>query len=106
MKVQQDLSQVVEILLVIVDEEQVLGMIVDEPMVFDEQLVLDMIADERVLYKFVVVEEMCRIVEQLMKDVDDTVMDCTEVDDCCSKKVCYSESSVPSISSLILSQIS
>ncbi|GJZ04500.1 hypothetical protein Tco_0537775 [Tanacetum coccineum] len=38
------------------------------------------------LHMVVVVEEMCRIVvvEELSKAVDDTMMDCTEVVDCCS----------------------
>ncbi|GKG45253.1 hypothetical protein Tco_0495331, partial [Tanacetum coccineum] len=60
----------------------VLDMIVNEPLVLDEQLVA--------LHIVVVVEEMCRIVvvEELSKAVDDTVMDCTEVDDCCSMEVC------------------
>ncbi|GKD50024.1 hypothetical protein Tco_1279000, partial [Tanacetum coccineum] len=43
-----------------------------------------MIANELVLHMVVVVEEMCRIVEQLVKAVGDTMMDCTKVDDCCS----------------------
>ncbi|GKE37052.1 hypothetical protein Tco_1460457 [Tanacetum coccineum] len=106
MMVQQDLSQVEETLLVIVDELLVLDMIVDEPLVFNEQLVLDMIVDEWVLYKIVVMEEMCRIVEQLVKAVGYTVIDCIKVDDCCSMEVCCSESYVPSISSFTLSQIS
>ncbi|GJS32145.1 hypothetical protein Tco_1001072 [Tanacetum coccineum] len=88
MMVQQDLSQVMEILLLMVDEKHVLGMIVDEPLVFDEQPVLDMIGDERVLYKILVMEEMCIIVEELVKAVGDTVMDCIKVDDCCSMEVC------------------
>nr|GEY90823.1 hypothetical protein [Tanacetum cinerariifolium] len=90
MMVHQDLNQVVEILLVIVDEELVLGMIIDQPLVLDEQLVLDIIADERMLYIVVIVEEMCRlvVVVELLKDVDDTVMECIEVDDYCSMNVC------------------
>ncbi|GKA30182.1 hypothetical protein Tco_0716487 [Tanacetum coccineum] len=90
MMVQQDFNQVVETLLVIVDEWLVLGMIVDEPLVLDEQLVQRMIADELVLHMIVVVEEMCRIVvvEELLKTVDCTKVDCTEVDDCFSMEVC------------------
>ncbi|GKF46488.1 hypothetical protein Tco_0136290, partial [Tanacetum coccineum] len=68
-------------------EEQVLGKIVDEPLVLDEKLVQSMIADELVLHMVMVVEEMCRIVEQLVKAVGDTVMSCTEVDDCCCREV-------------------
>nr|GEY96027.1 hypothetical protein [Tanacetum cinerariifolium] len=83
MTVQQGLNQVVETLLVIVVEQLVLDKIVNEPLVLDEQLVqsmiadepvLGMITDERVLHKIVVLEEMCRIVEQLVKAVGDTVM--------------------------------
>ncbi|GKC84553.1 hypothetical protein Tco_1140270, partial [Tanacetum coccineum] len=86
MMVHQDLNQVVETLLVIVDEQLVLDMIVDEPLVLDEQLVLDMIANELVLNMVVVMEEMCRIVfvEELLKTGNCTKVDCTEVDDCCS----------------------
>ncbi|GJZ98691.1 retrovirus-related pol polyprotein from transposon TNT 1-94 [Tanacetum coccineum] len=45
-----------------------------------------MIADELVLHMIVVVKEMCRIVvvEELLKTVDYTMVDCTKVDDCCS----------------------
>ncbi|GJZ25564.1 hypothetical protein Tco_0569817 [Tanacetum coccineum] len=88
MMVQQDLNQVVKTLLVIVDERLVLGMIIDEPLVLDEQLVHRMIADELVLHMIVVVEDMCRIggFEELLKTVDCTKVDCTEVDDCCSMK--------------------
>ncbi|GKD65551.1 hypothetical protein Tco_1307659, partial [Tanacetum coccineum] len=67
--------------LVIVVEEQVLGKMVDEPLVLDEKLVQSMIADELVLHMVMVVEEMCRIVEQLVKAVGDIVMSYTEVDD-------------------------
>ncbi|GJT73052.1 hypothetical protein Tco_1032338 [Tanacetum coccineum] len=84
MMVQQDLSQVEGTLLVKIVDEQVLGKIVDEPLVFDKQLVQSMISNQLVLYMVVVMEEMCRIVKQLVKAVGDTVMDCTEVDDCCS----------------------
>ncbi|GJS13524.1 hypothetical protein Tco_0407996 [Tanacetum coccineum] len=89
--VQQAMNQVVEILLVIVVEQLVFNMFVDEPLVPDEQLVQSTIDDELVLHMIVVVEEMCSIlvVEELSKVVDDTVMDCTEVDDCCSMEVCY-----------------
>ncbi|GKA22056.1 hypothetical protein Tco_0708018 [Tanacetum coccineum] len=76
MMVQQDPNQVVEILLVIVDEQMVLDMIVNEPLVLDEQLVA--------LHIVVVVEEMCRIVvvEELLNTIDCTEVDCTEVEDC------------------------
>ncbi|GKA24014.1 metal transporter Nramp6-like protein [Tanacetum coccineum] len=76
MMVQQDPNQFVEILLVIVDEQMVLDMIVNEPLVLDEQLVA--------LHIVVVVEEMCRIVvvEELLKTIDCTEVDCTEVEDC------------------------
>ncbi|GKA74923.1 hypothetical protein Tco_0781301, partial [Tanacetum coccineum] len=86
MMVQQDLNQLVETLLVIVDEHLVLDMIIDEPLVLDEQLVQHMITDELVLHMFVVVEEMCRIVvvEEFLKTVDGTKVDCTKVDDCYS----------------------
>ncbi|GKF14192.1 hypothetical protein Tco_0055654, partial [Tanacetum coccineum] len=65
-----------------------LDMIVDEPLALDEQLVQHMIVDELVLHMIMVVEEMCRIVvvEQLLKTADYIVVDCTEVDDCCSRK--------------------
>ncbi|GJR15809.1 hypothetical protein Tco_0798461 [Tanacetum coccineum] len=53
--------------------------VVDEPLVFDEQLVQSMIAEELVLHMVVVVEEMCRIDEQLVKVVGDTVMDYIEL---------------------------
>ncbi|GJR42624.1 hypothetical protein Tco_1310727 [Tanacetum coccineum] len=76
---QQVLNPVVEMMLVIVVEEQVLGKIGDKPLVFDEQLLVDMIDDERVLHKTVVVEEVNRIVEQLVNAIDDT-----ETDDGCS----------------------
>ncbi|GJZ33329.1 hypothetical protein Tco_0578765 [Tanacetum coccineum] len=89
MMVPQDLNQVVETLLVIVDEQLVLDMIIDEPLVLDEQLVHRMIDDELVLHIFVVVEEMCIIVivEELLKTVDGTEVDYTEVDDCFSMEV-------------------
>ncbi|GJS97017.1 hypothetical protein Tco_0803985 [Tanacetum coccineum] len=69
---------------------QAIGSSVERNDVLDEQLVQSMIADELVLYMVVVVEEMCRIVvfEELSKTVNDTVMDCTEVNDCCSMEVC------------------
>ncbi|GKD02069.1 hypothetical protein Tco_1172343 [Tanacetum coccineum] len=96
MRIQQDLNQVVETLLV-------LDKLFDEPLVLDEQLVQHMITDELVLHMVVVVEEIYRIVEQLVKAVeeslktmDGTEMDCTKVDDCYSMEVCCSESSVPS----------
>ncbi|GKA40271.1 hypothetical protein Tco_0732864 [Tanacetum coccineum] len=65
-----------------------LDMIVDEPLVLDEQLVQHMIVDELVLHMIMVVEEMCRIVvvKQLLKNADYIVVDCTEVNDCCSRK--------------------
>ncbi|GKG12852.1 hypothetical protein Tco_0347089, partial [Tanacetum coccineum] len=46
---------------------------------------MDMIADKLVLYMGVVVEDMCIIVvvEELLKTVDCTEVDCTEVEDCC-----------------------
>ncbi|GJR47133.1 hypothetical protein Tco_1315236 [Tanacetum coccineum] len=69
---QQVWNLVVEMLLVIVDEEQVLGKIGDEPLVFDEQLMVDKIDDERVLHKSIVEEEENRIVEQLVNAIDDT----------------------------------
>ncbi|GKB52242.1 hypothetical protein Tco_0902995 [Tanacetum coccineum] len=52
--------------------------------VLDEQLVQDMIADVLVLYMVVVMEEMCRIVvvEELVKTVNCTEVDGTEVKDC------------------------
>nr|GEV24141.1 hypothetical protein [Tanacetum cinerariifolium] len=85
MMAQQGPNQVEETLLVIVAEQLMVYMIVaDEPLVLDEQLVLSMIADELVLHIVVVMEEMCRIVEQLVKAIGDIVMDCIEVDDCCS----------------------
>ncbi|GKD17019.1 hypothetical protein Tco_1206177, partial [Tanacetum coccineum] len=63
-------------------------MIVDEPLVLDEQPVQRMIADELVLHMIVVVEEMCRIVvvEELLKTVDCTEVDCTKVEDYCRMK--------------------
>ncbi|GKC36312.1 hypothetical protein Tco_1048696 [Tanacetum coccineum] len=54
---QQVLNPVVKMMLVIVNEEQVLGKIDDESLVFDEHLVVDMIDDEQVLHKTAVVKE-------------------------------------------------
>nr|GFA28132.1 hypothetical protein [Tanacetum cinerariifolium] len=76
MLVQQDLNQVVETLLVIIDEQLVLDMIVNG------KLVHDMIADEKLeLHMIVVRKEVNRIVvvKELLKTVDGTKMDCTEV---------------------------
>nr|GEW31027.1 reverse transcriptase domain-containing protein [Tanacetum cinerariifolium] len=54
----------------------VLGMIVDEPLVFDEQLVGDMIVDEPLVLQIIdVVEEVNRIFEQLVNAVVDIMMD-------------------------------
>ncbi|GJS72694.1 hypothetical protein Tco_0705535 [Tanacetum coccineum] len=77
----------------------VLDMIVDEPLVLDKQLVYSMIADELVLHMVVVMEEMCRIVvvEELLKTVDCSKVDCTEVEDCCRMKAsCIFSASVRS----------
>ncbi|GJU09409.1 hypothetical protein Tco_1131805 [Tanacetum coccineum] len=65
MMVQQAPNQVMDTLVVIVVEQLVLDMFVDEPLMLDEQLVIV-------------------VVEELSKAVDDTMMDCTEVVDCCS----------------------
>ncbi|GKF39271.1 hypothetical protein Tco_0119332, partial [Tanacetum coccineum] len=62
MMVQHDLNQVVEIPMVIVDEQIMLDMIVDEPMVLDEQL-------------------------ELLKTVDCTEVDYTKVEDCYRMKM-------------------
>ncbi|GJU72712.1 hypothetical protein Tco_1264117 [Tanacetum coccineum] len=86
MTVQQDLNQVVKTLLVLVVEQLVLNKIVDKPLLLDEQLVQRKIDDEMVLHMSVVVEEMCRTVEQLVKPIGDIVIDCTKVDDYCSMK--------------------
>ncbi|GJS97594.1 hypothetical protein Tco_0804562 [Tanacetum coccineum] len=77
MMVQQALNLVMGILLVIVDEQLVLGIIVDG------QVVVDVIAAEPlVVHMIVVVEEVNRIVvvEELLKTVNGTEMDCIEVD--------------------------
>nr|GEU40562.1 uncharacterized mitochondrial protein AtMg00810-like [Tanacetum cinerariifolium] len=82
MIVQQVLNLVVEMLFVNINEEQVLSMIVDEPLVFDEQLVLNMIGDEPlVLHMIIVLDEVNKTVEQLLKDVVDTVMDCYNMEE-------------------------
>nr|GEW35128.1 hypothetical protein [Tanacetum cinerariifolium] len=65
----------------------VLRKIGDEPSVFDEQLVVDMIDDEQVLHKIAVKEKVNRIVEQLVKAVGDTEIDCIEIVDYCSMEV-------------------
>ncbi|GJW64272.1 glyceraldehyde-3-phosphate dehydrogenase, cytosolic [Tanacetum coccineum] len=52
MMVQQDLNQIVEMMLVIVDEQLVLDMIVDEPLMFDEKPVQSMIVDCRHSHPF------------------------------------------------------
>ncbi|GJV91554.1 hypothetical protein Tco_1539367, partial [Tanacetum coccineum] len=84
MMVQQGPNQVKETLLVIFVEQLVVDMIVvDAPLVLNEQLVLSMIIDELVLHMDVVVEEICRIVKQLVKAIGDIVMDYIKVDDCC-----------------------
>nr|GEZ84614.1 hypothetical protein [Tanacetum cinerariifolium] len=84
---QQVLNPVIEMMLVIIEEKLVLGKIGYEPLVFDEQLMVDMINDEQVFQMTGVEEEVNRIVEQLVKAVGDTEIDCTEVDDCCSMEV-------------------
>nr|GEV99236.1 hypothetical protein [Tanacetum cinerariifolium] len=63
MMVQQDLNQVVETL-------------------------MRMIADELLLHMIVVLEEMCRIivVEELLKTVECTGVDCNKVEDYCRMK--------------------
>nr|GEW05686.1 hypothetical protein [Tanacetum cinerariifolium] len=72
--VQQASNLVEETLLVIVVKQLVVDMIVvNEPLVFDEQLVQSIIADELVLHMVMVMEEMCRIAEQLVKAVGDTM---------------------------------
>ncbi|GJS85368.1 hypothetical protein Tco_0751909 [Tanacetum coccineum] len=65
------------------------SMIVNEPLVLDEKLVQSMIVDELVLHMVVVMEEMCRlvIVEELSKVVNDTVEDCTKVDELSKSQV-------------------
>ncbi|GJV35285.1 hypothetical protein Tco_1407762 [Tanacetum coccineum] len=74
MMVQQVLNLIVEMLMVIVDEEHMLGMIADEPLMFDEQLVVDMI---------VVVKEVNSIVEQLVNVVDNTKIECCSLEESC-----------------------
>nr|GEU87351.1 hypothetical protein [Tanacetum cinerariifolium] len=73
----QVLNPVEETPMVIVVEEQVLGKIVDEPLVLDEQLVQSMIANELVLHIVVVVEEMCRIVNEIF--ISSWLVDASEV---------------------------
>ncbi|GJW32154.1 hypothetical protein Tco_0052186 [Tanacetum coccineum] len=65
----------------------VLDKIEDEPLVSDEQLMVDMIDNERVYHK-TGAEEVNKIVEQLVRAVDDIEIECcTEVDDWCSMEV-------------------
>ncbi|GKB00020.1 hypothetical protein Tco_0828013 [Tanacetum coccineum] len=89
---QEVLNLVVEMMLVIVEEEHMLGKIGDEPLVFDEQLVVEMIDDERVLHKTAIVKEVNSIVEQLVKAIGDTEIDCTEIDNCLSMEIASSRS--------------
>ncbi|GJT50439.1 hypothetical protein Tco_0976596 [Tanacetum coccineum] len=84
---QEVLNLVVEMMLVIVEEEHMLGKLGDEPLVFDEQLVVEMIDDERVLHKTAIVEEVNSIVEQLVKAIGNTQIDCTEIDNCLSMEM-------------------
>ncbi|GKE10680.1 hypothetical protein Tco_1414231 [Tanacetum coccineum] len=57
--------------------------------VVDELPMHDRIAEERVYQKTVVVDEKCRIIELLVRVVDDTETEInyTKVDGCCSMKV-------------------
>ncbi|GJQ93618.1 hypothetical protein Tco_0004757 [Tanacetum coccineum] len=48
----------------------------------------DMVAEEWVHHRIMVVELMSRTVEQLVRAVVENVMDCFEVDGCCSMKAC------------------
>nr|GEV33407.1 hypothetical protein [Tanacetum cinerariifolium] len=76
--VQQVSNLVVERLLVIVKEQLVLDMMIHG------KLVGDIITDEPlVLYISYVVEEVNRIVEQLVKAVSDTVMDYCSMEESC-----------------------
>nr|GEX45552.1 xylulose kinase-1 [Tanacetum cinerariifolium] len=77
MVVLQVLNPVEETPMVIVVEEQVLGNIVDEPLVLNEQLVQSMIANELVLHIVVVVEETCRIVNEIF--LSSWLVDASEV---------------------------
>ncbi|GJU76911.1 hypothetical protein Tco_1273981 [Tanacetum coccineum] len=69
MMVQQVLNPIMEMMLVVVEEQLMLNILVVG------QLASDMIVDEWVLRMFGVVEEVNRIVEQLVKAVGDTEID-------------------------------
>ncbi|GJY72192.1 hypothetical protein Tco_0475895 [Tanacetum coccineum] len=76
MMVQQVLNLVVERLLMIVEEQLVLDMMIDG------KLVGNMIIDEPLVFHIsYVVEEVNRIVKQLVKAIGDTVMDCYSMEE-------------------------
>ncbi|GJY04866.1 RNA-directed DNA polymerase, eukaryota [Tanacetum coccineum] len=73
-------------LILVVDVEHVLGMVGDASLMIDEQLVLDKIVIKLVLLH----KEVNSIVELLVTAMNDTEVEgCTEIEDCCSKKVCW-----------------
>nr|GEU32799.1 hypothetical protein [Tanacetum cinerariifolium] len=76
MMIQQVLNPVVEMMLVVVEEQLVLDMMVNG------QLVGDNSSNEPfVLYMIAVIEEVNSIVEQLVKAVDDTDIDCCSMEE-------------------------